>query len=178
MRTIRIKIYKYNELSELAKQKAISEMSDINVNYTWWDYIYADAGEIGLKITGFDLDRNDITGNLIEWASDVSKKIIENHGDQTDTYKLAAGYLAERIALIAKHSDGINTTVVTEENEETVEQLEEEQATAFEKALLRLYLKMLRIDYDYYTSNKAIEETIISNEYEFTADGRFWYDKR
>jgi hypothetical protein len=37
--------------------------------------------------------------------------------------------------------------------------------------LLQEILSMLKKDYEYYTSNEAITETIIENEYEFTENG-------
>ena len=40
------------KLSDKAKQKAIEKFYDINVDYDWWDSVYEDAKNIGLKITG------------------------------------------------------------------------------------------------------------------------------
>ena len=57
MKTHTINTYSFNELSEEAQQKAIENLSDINVNFDWWNFTYEDAKNIGLKITSFDLDR-------------------------------------------------------------------------------------------------------------------------
>ena len=56
-RTIRTKVYLFSELSDQAKQKVIEDNYDINVDYEWWESAYEDAANIGLKITGFDIDR-------------------------------------------------------------------------------------------------------------------------
>lgn len=99
MRTeiIERKLYTFDELSEDIQEKAIEKLWDINVDYEWWDFTYDDALSIGLKIIGFDLDRNKhVEGNIIEYTSDVAKKIIEYHGPDTDTFKLAEQYLQDR----------------------------------------------------------------------------------
>lgn len=63
-RTIRKKIYKFEELSDKAKQKVIEDNYCWNVEHNWWEFVYEDAAQLGIKITGFDLGRgNDITGN-------------------------------------------------------------------------------------------------------------------
>lgn len=165
MRTQRVKIYKFDELSAAAKEKAIEQFSDTNTDYDWWNLsLYPDAERIGLKITGFDIDRGDITGQLQEWAHIVAEKIKTEHGENCDTYKLAVNYLDELAKLQAKHKED------TDEYETELEH----NAQAFEKTLLKAYLKMLRDEYDYLTSNEAIIESIQSNEYEFTANGQWW----
>lgn len=57
-------LYKFDELSDDAKQKAVENLWDINVDYDWWQFTYdaiVEAGQaIGIdsvNIEGFDLDR-------------------------------------------------------------------------------------------------------------------------
>ena len=57
MKTKTINLYSFDELREESKKKAIQNLWDINVDYDWWQFIYDDAKQIGLKLTGFDLDR-------------------------------------------------------------------------------------------------------------------------
>ena len=40
MRTIRTKVYKFDELSEQAKQVAIEEHRDINVDWDWYEPMF------------------------------------------------------------------------------------------------------------------------------------------
>lgn len=138
-------VYNFDELSDEAKQKAIEELYDINVSYDWWEFIYEDALEIGLKIASFDLDRNrHATGQLTEELPQVCKKILENHGESTPTYQLAKKW---------QHKHGYD-------NEEE-----------FSKELLEEYSIILQKDSEYLTSDEAIIETIQANEYEFNQDG-------
>lgn len=174
MKTVRVKIYKFNELSEAAKNQAIKELSDINTVYNWWDFIYADAADIGLEITSFDTDRGLCEGNLNDSLAECCEKIIANHGEQTETYKTAKAYLAEWAQLVAEHSDGIHTDKVAEGKENEFDQLADEQEQQFKRSLLKNYLNLLRREYDYITSDAAIIESIISNDYDFTSNGNFW----
>ncbi len=160
MRTIRTKVYQFNELNDEAKQVAIENNSDINVDYDWWLQTYEDAKTIGLKLTGFDLERNKhATGEFIENACDCAYKIIKNHGVECDSYSLAVGFLA-----------GHDNILNGEEDNESIEELEEE----FLKAILNSYADYLQNECDYLQGDEAIKETLVSNEYEFTKDGNMF----
>ena len=39
MKTIKIKAYKFNELSKEAKERAIEENREVNIDYEWYDFI-------------------------------------------------------------------------------------------------------------------------------------------
>jgi len=93
MRVIETKVYKYEELTESAKENAIERLSDINVDYEWWDSAYEDAERIGLKLTGFDTGRgNFCKGELIEDIETVTDLIIEQHGESCETCQDAIQY--------------------------------------------------------------------------------------
>jgi hypothetical protein len=173
MRTIRIKLYKFSELSESAKQKAIEKFADINVNSDWWDSVYEDAEDIGLKITGFDIDRGSYCkGDFIEYAQDCANKIIAEHGEVCATYKTASQFLKDYKELVAKFSDGIDIDEVEEDNEYEFDNEADELEEEFRKSILEDYRIMLQNEYEYLTSEAAIIETIEVNEYEFTIDGK------
>lgn len=138
-------VYTFDELSDDAKQKALEDNSEINVEYwEWWDSIEGDANEIGLDITEFDTDRQTIGGKLTDDLQGVCKAILANHGKNCDTYKLAEQW---------QHKHG-------EDNEQE-----------FLKALLGEYLQMLIQEYEFCTSDESIADTLIANEYEFTKEG-------
>jgi len=76
MKTISINLYSFNELSSEAQNKALSKYVTINVEHDWYDSTYEDAEQVGLKITGFDLDRNKhATGKLTLHALEVAQNI-------------------------------------------------------------------------------------------------------
>jgi len=162
MKTKIINIYSFNELSEEAKQKAIEKLSDINVSFDWWKSTYEDAEIIGLKITGFDLDRNrHATGHLILSFAETVANILKEHGPKCETYKTAEKYMKQWEPVFSKYME-------TEEGEGELMEIEED----FLKELLEDYSIILQNEYEYLQSDEAIIGTIEANEYEFTEDGK------
>jgi hypothetical protein len=164
MREEIIKLYTIDELSEGAREKAVSEMSNINVDYEWWEFVLDDAKTIGLLIDEFSIDRKEINGTFTQAAVDVAATIIREHGESCDTYKTAKNFLAEI------ENKGYDLDSLTDEEQEDYDALYAE----FEYSLLQDYLSALDKDYDYLTSEEAILETIRSNGYEFTEDGKLY----
>lgn len=161
MRIQHIKVYKFSELSAQAQNKVYLDFSDVNLMGDWWNFIYEDAENIGLKLTGFDQNYN-TEGKLLISAPECAEKIKEDHGTGTHTYKIAADFLRFLDTLTGKYA------TIEDCPEEEIEQLENE----FLGELLKAYGTSLREEYDYKISEEAIKETIEANEYEFTANGK------
>lgn len=156
MKTIKINLYSFNELSEEAQQKALEKYWTINVEHNWWESTYQDAENIGLKLHHFDLDRNrHATGSLMWPAKEVAESIIEQHGEACDTHKIAAKFL-----------ETINTTAL----EDGLDFSDDE--AQFLDDLLEAYAKILQDECDYLQSKEAIIETFEANDYTFEASGK------
>lgn len=163
MREIKVKLYRYDELNEEAKERALEWFSNACSNDEWWDYTYEDAENVGLKITSFDCDRgNSITGEIITSAPQVIQDILAEHGKTCDTYKTAKSYKSTFKRL-------------EEMRDEDHPDFEDE----FEKAekellhdLLEDYLVTLRHEVEYMQGREYLEEGIRANEYEFLEDGK------
>ena len=158
-------VFKFDELSETAKQKALEKLWDINVDNEWWECIYGDAKDIGIEITAFDIDR----GNMIEIKKNhselsIAQKIIENHGVICDTYILASKFIA-----------AFNLLEEQQEKEYTRERQEDEGILCddFIHNLKEEYLSTLKKEYEYQTSKEQIIESIRSNDYDFSEEGNF-----
>lgn len=170
-----VKTWDYENLPEELKEKVLEKYWDINVDFEWWDFIYEDAKNIGVKITGFDLDRGSYCNiKFIDSAYEVANKIIEEHGEQCETYKDAKQFIQNWDQLVQKYSDGININQVMEDNEYEFDQKADELEEEFLKTLQEDYRIILQNEYDYLTSSEAIEETLIANEYEFTEAGSIY----
>jgi hypothetical protein len=157
MRTIRTKVYLFNELNENAKENATNSNIEINVDFGWWQFTYEDAENIGLKIASFDLDRNrHAKGDFVLDSTQVAENILNEHGEICDTYLIASKYIQDYLKIDED-----------EENDEEREDLE----TEFLNELLEAYSVMLQNECEYLQSDKAISEALISNEYEFTKEG-------
>jgi thiamine pyrophosphate-dependent acetolactate synthase large subunit-like protein len=171
MRTITKNIYYFSELSEEAKQQAIEKLYNINVDFQWWKFTYEDAETVGLKINGFSLDRNyNCNIELIDNVFDICHKIIENHGEICDTYKTAKNWLSKYDELFARYEDENNKGYVDSEKENDFDDELSDLEHDFKNSISSDYLTMLRNEYEYLTSEEAIIETIIANDYEFYED--------
>jgi len=167
-RIIRTKVYQFNELSNEAKEKAISRLSDINVSYDWWMGTYEDAAMIGLKITSFDLDRNrHAKGEFVMAANEVAQNILTNHGEMCETYKTAASFMEDWQPVFNNYMDENHEDYESNESEGKLQDIEDE----FLNSLLEDYSIMLQNECEYLQTDKAIQEAIEANEYEFTKEG-------
>jgi len=152
-----IEVYSFDELSDDAKKKAIQKLCDINVDFDWWDSTYEDARNIGIKITGFDIDRKQtVSGEFINSAGETIQDILREHGENCETYKTAMRY---------KH----NFDLASDETDEDELSASEDE---FLNDILEDYRIILRNEYEYLTSEEAIIETIKANDYTFTIDGK------
>jgi hypothetical protein len=158
----KINLYEFAELTPEIQQKVIENKYDINVDFEWWESIYEDAANIGLKITGFDIDRASYyKGQFINNATETAENIINEHGENCETYKTAKLFLEELNFLTLKYVN------IEDCPENEIEEIED----YFCNSILEDYRIILQNEYEYLTSEKAIIETIKANEYLFTIDG-------
>jgi len=170
MKTHTINTYSFNELSEKAQQTAIEKLYDINVDYNWWESMYEDAENIGLKITSFDIERRDIEGEFNISAPEVVTNILKEHDETCETYKTAEQFIKIWQPVFNDYMNEESTNYESQESEGHLQELEEE----FLNDLLEDYLILLQHEEEYLTSKEAIIETIEASEYEFTADGEIF----
>lgn len=170
MKIIQLKLYQFSELPEQGKERAIADNADFNVNYNWWDMVYEDAKNIGLKITGFDLDRaHYCNAEYIHDAIYTARQITIDHGEQTDTYRIATDFQASRDLIVTTWpKDEVGEFEQADELDEALDSCEDR----FLKSLCHQYLRILDNEYDHLTSDEAIADALIANEYWFTADGK------
>jgi hypothetical protein len=165
MRTIRTKVYQFSELSKAAQSKAVEVMNDINTDFNWWQFIYEDAAQIGLKLDGFEFDSasfvRNLGGEFTLSACEVAANIFRDHGENCETYKTAESFMEIWQPVF-------NTYMKTEKGEDKLIHLE----TKFLNTLLADYKQMLQDEYDHQCSREAIIETIEANEYEFDINGK------
>lgn len=162
-----LKIYQWDELTEDVRAKVLQKHSDINVHHAWDEFILEDAKNAGIKIESYDTDHY-CKGKFIEDAIFTAHFIKDNHGAETETFKTAEKFLAER--------DEIVNTAPKDENGEFENERElDEKLDACEDDFLKMILEdyriMLRKDFEYQTSEAQIIESIKANEYYFDSYG-------
>lgn len=175
-------VYKYDELSEKAKEKALESLGETNINYEWWDAVYEDAENIGVKIEEFELDRGSFCrGKFVKSELDVAENILKEYGKDCKTYKDAYEFVwdlaSEEDAYYKKMRSQIEEDEYSQEMAEGGFDADYECPDLFEEfrqTIFEDYRMLLQKDYDYLTSKEAIEESIRANEYEFTENGRIY----
>lgn len=187
IQTVQYTTYKYDELSDEAKEKAIQHNYDINIEHDWWMYddmfYYAGKEDYGIEINMsricFDLDRgsylyfdtHDHGSKYDKRAIAIidSKKFLKRSGFDLRKVK----HLIDNVSIDTKHYGGGDGKNIIECYDCTQEE-EEQMQSCLDKFIYEL-LNNLRNDYDSLTSREAIEETIRMNDYDFLADGSIFY---
>lgn len=168
-------VYDFDELSDDAKQKAIENLYDINVDYDWWDgdleWFNSDFfNPIGLHVEQmyFDLDRGAyIAFDNVEVTDE--KKLLKASG--YDLRRSEARHAVEYgIRIEFETNTNLNAGAVRAISLYDDDILNDVEDKIYEVA--QECLSKLQGEYDYYTSEEAIIETIKANEYEFYEDGR------
>ena len=172
MRQIKVNIYNHSDLleNESMKDKVLSNWNR-TPDYEWWDFVYEDAQKAGLKITEFDLYRFKISYENYDSMQESINMILNNHGKDCDTFKMAESYQSERDSLVCKFSDGVNTDKVAEDYEIAFDDEVDELEKEYFKELSEEYLGLLTREFEYLTSDEAVMESIKCNDYEFDEDG-------
>ena len=164
MKTIEIKLYKYEELDKQTRKKVIENYRYINVEHsTWYEWIKEDFSRLGLEIQEFDLNNPNYAKIYINNFEDTSKNIIEEFGDNVLIKQTAKNYIDEYNKIQANFKDD-------EDIERELEILDEEYQHEFEADIL----SYLKANYEWEISDEAITNTIEANDYDFTTEGKIY----
>jgi hypothetical protein len=195
--TIEKKLFDFNELSNEVQQKVIEKNFDINVDYNWYESIIDEFKEneyfdiTNVYFSGFwsqgdgaMFEYNNIENKLFSEFLDTLKlsplrrAIIENN-----TYFYAKG--TQKGHYYHEKSCGHNTDFNIDNfnwlrHERTYKALEN-ILIDFEAYVIQRYedfctnlYSTLEKEYNYQTSEEAIKESILSNEYQFEIDGTIY----
>ncbi len=163
MKTIEIKLYKYEELDKQTREKVIENYRYINVEDTfWYDWIKDDFNRLGLEIQAFDLNRNFVR-MYIDNFEDTSNYIIKEFGDNVLIKQTAKNYLSELEKIVSNFKED-------EEIDRELETLDEEYQHEFEADIL----SYLRAEYEYQTSDEALDDFFMNNDNDFTIKGKIY----
>jgi hypothetical protein len=163
MKTIEIKLYKYEELDKQTREKVIENYRYINVEDAfWYDWIKDDFNRLGLEIQAFDLNRNTATIEIGDFQI-ASIKIIEEFGDSVAIKQTAKNYLDEHNKIESNFEDDEDCFI-------ELEKLDEE----YEKEYSEDILSYLRSNYKWEISDEAVINTIEANDYDFTTNGKIY----
>lgn len=149
LKTKVIELPTWDQLTAEERIKVLDNHCDINTDHDWWSFTYEDAKNVGIKITTFDLDRQYIHCQHNNGMHEIAAKVIKDHGENCDTYKIAVDFLK---AYDEASSYSLN--------------FYSEWFEKFSKA----YLNMLQNEYDCLVGDDAIRNTLTSNDYTFNRE--------
>jgi hypothetical protein len=164
MKTKTINVYQFSELDEQAKERARQWFRAGSDYSCEWEYIQEDAKNVGLIIERLDQYHAN-KGRFERFAEDTAERILKEHGESGETHKTAKVFLS-----------GIKALKRDEDGELYLQEQDKAAAleTEFLHDLLEDYRIMLEKEIEYQNSDEQVDENIVANEYEFTADGRLF----
>lgn len=198
MRTIETTVYKYDELSDEAKQKAREEYLKDGLYYNWWDFCYEDfcqvAGILGIEIscrqgrgaeiyfTGFYCrgSGSSFVGtyryakgavNLIKQYASQDKELHRIAQALQDIQRKHFYRLEARITSRLDHSIRVSVSHCDDPYRD-IGDAEDDVQELMNDFNDWMYCR-LRDEYEHLTSDEVVEESIIANEYEFDEDGNW-----
>ena len=195
MRTIETTVYKFSELSEAAKEKAIENWNRDGLDYEWWDAVYEDAKTIG-ELMGIKVDKiffsgfwSQGDGACFEGSYEYKKgsvKAVRDYAPQDeDLHKIVKGLQAEQrrnfyglsaeVKQRGHYMHEFCTEIDVADNRDNAPWRVSDEVEEAIKDLLRDFMRWiyrnLERENDYLTSAEAVTETIEANDYEFTEAG-------
>ena len=165
MKTIEIKVYKFDELDKQTREKVIENYRYINVeNIDWYNYISYDFNRLGLEIHAFDIGRrNHIDVMIWDTLEKTSKLILQEFGDSVAIKQTAKNYIDEFNKIQANFKED-------KDIERELEILDEQ----YEKEYQEEIISYINNSYDWETSDEAVINTIEANDYDFTTNGKIY----
>jgi hypothetical protein len=175
MRTTEITLYGFDELSPSAQEKAIENLSKINVADNWDKDILKEIVDLGaLNVTYELLTDSYCSIDFTEMLSDkvpvgiplydeIAKYIIENHKEDSGIHVIAKTFL-----------NTANQIVVTSDKNSLVHLKIEAWEQTFKETLESYYIAKLKEEYNLRISKTEIIKTIDTDEFKFTIDGKLY----
>lgn len=146
MRTIEVKLYEFNQLSDEAKRVAIEDARNLRWGYDWaheaFSSLNAFLGALGTRALDYSIDWKNIHQSYVK----VEECEIDTDFEFDSGYSLT-GYCMDYPL--------IETWNKTKDVDEAIE----------------AWLRDCANDYEYQISDEGIAEFIMDNEYEFTENG-------
>lgn len=187
MRTIRTKVYKFDELSEQAKQVAIEEHRDINVDWDWYEPMFEGFKEQLEEVGFYDVDiffsgfysqgdgaSFDGKINPLKFAETENEKRVAKLIDNG----LLEGFTIEKTSYASHYSHEKTRYVdVWRDDRKNIDSVLVSLCEKIEAKRLELSKQIYNDLYKAYEelqSDEFISETLVANDYEFLSNGKMF----
>ena len=188
-------LYQFDELDQAAKDTALQNLYDINVDHEWWNFTFDDFKAIG-TILGIEIDKIYFSGfssqgdgaqftGSYTYAKGSAKAIRAYAPKDTDLHDIADNLAAIQKVNFYRLSATVNSRGhyshayctyidVLKDNDYYSDYPHadtEDSIAEYLRDFMNWMYSRLNEEYDYLTSEECIIESIQSNEYEFDSDG-------
>ena len=159
MKTIEVTLYKFDELSDKAKEFAVQDNIHILTDFGsyWGEPLIWELKDVGISAGCFDLNRREIEVDFYEDMNDVCAKAVKNFKG-SEIAEMCANYLRSVEAQLAF--------------DETDDDMLEDMEMVFIYDLKCEILNMFQMEYDCLTSEDVIADYLLTNEYDFDINGK------
>ena len=191
MKTIRVDLYEYDELSETAKDAVLDNMRGINTDdFDWWDFAFEDYKECG-RLMGIDITNICFSGfssqgdgacfegdysynkgarTAIKGYAGTDKEL---HRIAEELFQIQRKYFFRLTAHVEQsgHYSHKYSTVFDITDSETGDYVDCDELIEVLRDFMQWMYKHLEAEYDGLRSDEAVIDTIEANEYYFTENG-------
>ena len=202
MKVVSTEIFKYNELSEKAKEKAREWYRKLNSQDNFWSESVIDDAKEAAKHLGFHIDKVYFSGfwsqgsgacfEGIFRSSELEAGGIRAYAPQDTELQRIADEIEKIInqfylvALKVRHSGHYShenctdfTVSITDNEDNEVDSKEaadaEKNLIELSKSLMKWIYRNLEKEYEYQNTDEQIVENIEANDYNFTESGKVWH---
>lgn len=162
MKTIEVTLYKFDELSDKAKEFAVQDNIHILTDFGsyWYETLIWELKDVGISAGGFDLERREINVDFYEDLNDVCTNVVKNFKGG-EVAEMCANYLTSVEAQVAL--------------DETDDDMLEDMEMVFIYDLKCELLNMFQREYDYLTDADVIADYLLGNEFDFDINGKIYF---
>ena len=180
MRKMTVTVYSFAELSDDAKERALNEFRDINVEFNWWECSFDTIRTAG-KLLGLEID--DISSDAdsycmfdahYRYVRGAAKAVRDEFPRADDLCKVAK----DLQALQKRHFYSLSCAITEGRSMNQYscfrfgEDYECEDLGDILDDFAHWARILLRDEYEYLTSDEAVKEMIEANGYEFDEEGK------
>lgn len=195
MKSIRVKLYEFKELSDVAKKKVLEDHRDINVDGEFWsEFCIVDAKTIA-ALMGIEIEHiyfngfwSQGDGACFSGSYKYKPNIIEavkSYAPDECLHHIAASFetiqhkARQSMSFTVEHRGHYYHEHCTDFDVQADEDMDNQLLTEIEKdtkEAARYFMKWiyrrLEADYNYMVTDEAVIETLEANEYEFLENGK------
>lgn len=192
-------VFKFDELSDKAKEKARDWYREGGLGYDWWGTVYDDAVQVG-ELIGIDIDVREGGGPSIYftgfyhqgsgasfrgryaykkgWREALAEYAPKTEGNDelwsiAERLQVAQAKQFYKLVADVLPSGDSSVTVSVSHEDSLYRDIGDAEGEIVDlmRAFADWIYQNLKRDYEFLTSDETVDEALVANEYEFTEEG-------